>query len=91
MSSLLSLFVGFLFISSLALALGVGKGSSKSSEVLYMLFWYFGLLNKVSGLVDYIGSHTTVYWTVYLFLSVILVLLIDRTQETNPDWISLST
>jgi ABC-type transport system involved in multi-copper enzyme maturation permease subunit len=74
LSSLLSLFAGLLFIPSLALMLGVWTGSSKAFEVLYALFWYLGPLNKVLEL-DYIGIHTTVYWIVYLLLSIILVLL----------------
>lgn len=74
MSSLLSLITGLLFIPSLALTLGVWTGNSKAFEVLYALFWYLGPLNKVLEL-DYVGVHTTNYWTVYLFLSVILVLL----------------
>lgn len=69
-SSLLSLLVGMLFIPSLALMLGVWTGSSKAFEVVYVLFWYLGLLNKVSEL-DYLGMHTTDHWLVYFLLSVI--------------------
>ena len=74
MLNLLSLLAGLLFIPSLALALGVWTGSSKAFEVLYALFWYLGPLNKVLEL-DYVGIHTNDYWTIYLLLSIILVLL----------------
>jgi hypothetical protein len=74
LSSLSALLAGLLFIPSLALALGVWTGSSKAFEVIYVLFWYLGLLNKVLEL-DYIGIHSTDYQVVYLFLSAALVLL----------------
>ncbi len=73
-SGAVSLLAGLLFVPSLALCLGVWTGSSKTFEVIYALFWYLGPLNKVLEL-DYIGMHTTDYRTVYLLLSVILVLL----------------
>jgi hypothetical protein len=69
-SSLLSLSVGMLFIPSLALMLGVWTGSSKAFEVIYVLFWYLGLLNKVPEL-DYLGMYTNTNWTVYLLLSIL--------------------
>lgn len=71
-SNLISLLVGIIFIPSLALALGVWTGGSKTFEVVYVLFWYIGLLNKVPEL-DYIGLHTTDYWLVYLLLSLFLL------------------
>jgi hypothetical protein len=52
-------FAGFLvaacFIPSLALALGVWSGSSKSFEALYTVWWYTGAAHHVSGL-DYTGT-----------------------------------
>jgi hypothetical protein len=69
-SSLLSLSVGMVFIPSLALMLGVWTGSSKAFEVIYVLFWYLGLLNKVPEL-DYLGMYTDTNWTVYLVLSIL--------------------
>jgi len=71
-SNLISLVVGMMFIPSLALALGVWTGGSKTFEVVYVLFWYVGLLNKVPEL-DYIGLHTTDYWLVYLLLTLLLL------------------
>jgi len=46
---------GALFIPSLALALGVWSGSSKLFEVVYMLWWYAGPLNRVESL-DFMGA-----------------------------------
>jgi hypothetical protein len=73
MQSVAGLFAGLLFIPSLALTLGVWTGSSKAFEVVYVLFWYLGLLNKVAEL-DYLGLHTT-NWPTYALLSAGLVLL----------------
>ena len=81
-SSLLSLLVGMLFIPSLALMLGVWTGSSKAFEVVYVLLWYLGLLNKVSEL-DFLGMHTTGNWQVYFALSVIFFItaIIGRQRQ----------
>ncbi|MFZ6030638.1 MAG: hypothetical protein ACOYYS_23270 [Chloroflexota bacterium] len=70
-ASQLSLAAGLLFIPSLALALGGWTGSSKAFEVVYVVFWYLGLLNKVLEL-DYLGLHTSNNWPVYLLLSLAL-------------------
>jgi ABC-type transport system involved in multi-copper enzyme maturation permease subunit len=69
-----SLLAGMLFIPSLALMLGVWTGTSKTFEVVYVLFWYLGLLNKVLEL-DYLGLHTPDNWLVYLVLSILLFFL----------------
>jgi hypothetical protein len=53
---LLALLSGAFFIPSLALVSGVWSGTSKLFEILYMLIWYLGPLNKLTAL-DYIGSH----------------------------------
>ncbi|MEP7137970.1 MAG: ABC transporter permease subunit [Chloroflexota bacterium] len=53
---LLALLSGAIFIPSLALASGVWSGTSKLFEILYMVIWYLGPLNKLAKL-DYIGSH----------------------------------
>lgn len=74
MSSLLSLFVGLMFIPSLALMLGVWTGSRKAFEVVYVLFWYLGPLNKVLEL-DYLGIHTADSWQIYFVLSIVLSVL----------------
>jgi hypothetical protein len=43
-----------MFIPSLALACGVWSGTSKLFEVLYVVIWYLGPLNRVPAL-DYVG------------------------------------
>lgn len=43
------------FVPSLALAAGVWSGSARLFEVLYLLIWYLGPMNKLSGL-DYVGG-----------------------------------
>jgi hypothetical protein len=55
-AGLLALHSGALFIPSPALASGVWSRTSKLFEILYMLIWYLGPLNKIMEL-DYIGSH----------------------------------
>ncbi len=55
-TGLLALLSGAFFIPSLALAAGVWSGTSKLFEILYMLLWYLGPLNKLMSM-DYIGSH----------------------------------
>jgi hypothetical protein len=57
---LLALFSAAFFIPSLALATGVWSGTIKLFEILYMVIWYLGPLNKVPGL-DFIGSHSNGY------------------------------
>ena len=47
--------VGALFIPSLALAAGVWTGGGKLFEVLYMLLWYVGPINRTPFL-DFIGT-----------------------------------
>ena len=54
---LIALLSGAIFIPSLALAAGVWSGTSKLFEILYMVIWYLGPLNKVTEL-DFIGSHS---------------------------------
>jgi hypothetical protein len=46
---------GAVFIPSLALASGVWSGGNKLFEVLYVLIWYLGPLNRMPQL-DYIGT-----------------------------------
>lgn len=55
-AGLLALLSGAIFIPSLALASGVWSGTSKLFEILYLLIWYLGPLNKIMAL-DYMGSH----------------------------------
>jgi hypothetical protein len=73
-TSLLSLFAGMLFIPSLALMLGVWTGSSKVFEIICLLIWYAGPVNKLLAL-DYMGAHTGAYWQSYVLVSVLLIML----------------
>jgi hypothetical protein len=50
----LAVLLAALFIPGLALSLGTWSGSSKLFEVLYLLLWYLGPLNRVAAL-DYLG------------------------------------
>jgi ABC-type transport system involved in multi-copper enzyme maturation permease subunit len=74
MMSLLSIFGGALFIPALALMLGVWTASSKTFEIVYVVWWYAGSLNKLLAM-DYLGVHTNTYWLSYLLLSAVLILL----------------
>jgi hypothetical protein len=50
---------GALFIPTLALALGVWSGSRKAFEVVYMLWWYAGPINRVESL-NFMGTGSNV-------------------------------
>jgi len=52
---LLAWCTGVLFIPTLALALGTWSGSNKLFEVVYMLWWYAGPINRVESL-DFVGA-----------------------------------
>ena len=47
--------VGVLFIPTLALALGVWSGTSKTFEAIYTVWWYVGVVNHTRGL-DFMGT-----------------------------------
>src|SRR5204863_2225328 len=55
MPAFASWLAGAAFIPALALALGVWTGSGKFFEVLYLLLWYAGPLNRVAEL-DYMAA-----------------------------------
>jgi hypothetical protein len=69
---LLALLSGAFFIPSLALASGVWSGTSKLIEILYMLIWYLGPLNKLMAL-DYIGSHGNGRPEFFIPFSIVLI------------------
>lgn len=50
-----SLVAGALFIPSLALALGIWSGGSKTFEVIYVVWWYIGPAHQIPGL-DFMGT-----------------------------------
>jgi hypothetical protein len=68
---LVALLSGALFIPSLALVSGVWSRTSKLFEILYMVIWYLGPLNKAPGL-DFIGSHSNGYPQLFTPLSIAL-------------------
>ena len=72
------------FQLGLALALGVWTSSSKAFEVIYVVFWYLGVLNDVSEL-DYLGLHTSGRWPGYLALSFLLfaAALVGRRRQLH--------
>ena len=71
-AGLLALLSGAFFIPSLALACGVWSGTSKLFEILYMLIWYLGPLNKLMAL-DYIGSHGNGRPEFFIPFSIVLI------------------
>jgi len=73
-AGLLALLSGAFFIPSLALACGVWSGTSKLFEILYMLIWYLGPLNKLMVL-DYIGSHGNGRPEFFIPFSIVLIVL----------------
>jgi hypothetical protein len=56
--SLAAWLAGALFVPSLALALGVWTGSSRTFEALYAVLWYVGPANRIAAL-DYSGAWAT--------------------------------
>jgi hypothetical protein len=81
-AGLLALLSGALFIPSLALASGVWSGTSKLFEILYMLIWYLGPLNKLMAL-DYIGSHGNGRLEFFIPVSIVLIVIafMGRTRQ----------
>lgn len=81
---LLALLSGAIFIPSLALASGVWSGTSKLFEVLYMLIWYLGPLNKLMAL-DYIGSHGNGRPEFFIPFSIVLIgfAFLGRTRQIH--------
>jgi hypothetical protein len=69
---------GALFIPALALACGAWSNTNKLFEALYVLLWYLGPVNRVSGL-DYMGAspgptHPGL-WLALAALGIVLALL----------------
>jgi hypothetical protein len=81
-AGLLALLSGAIFIPSLALACGIWSGTSKLFEILYMLVWYLGPLNKIVAL-DYIGSHGNGRPEFFIPFSIVLILfaLVGRARQ----------
>jgi hypothetical protein len=70
--------VGMMFIPSLALTCGVWTGSAKLFEILYLIVWYIGPMNKLPWL-DYLSSSPRSLETgmpvAFLFITLILIAL----------------
>lgn len=84
---LLAWSTGALFIPTLALVSGVWSGSRKPFEVLYLLLWYAGPVNRIENL-DFMGAsltapinRTLVYGMITLLLFVLAV--IGRRKQMN--------
>jgi MYXO-CTERM domain-containing protein len=53
--SFVALLAAAAFAPSLALALGAWTGSAKTFEVLYLLLWYMGPMNRIPP-IDFVGT-----------------------------------
>jgi hypothetical protein len=69
---LLAWFSGALFIPSFALAAGVWSNTSKVFEIVYLVLWYLGPLNKLTA-IDYLGANSNGNVLFFLSLSVVLI------------------
>jgi hypothetical protein len=74
--------IGALFVPTLALALGLWSGSSKLFEVIYMLLWYMGPINKLPAL-DFTGFNSPDLALSYLVITIVLfiVAIIGRRRQ----------
>jgi len=68
--------VGALFVPTLALALGTVSGTRKLFEMVYLLIWYIGPINRSVPL-DFLGvTHEAATGTIpLLYLAISLALL----------------
>lgn len=65
--SLTAMAVGGLFVPTLALALGVWSRNGKLFQVIFMLMWYLGPLNKLTAM-DFMGaSQASLDQRIYLY------------------------
>ena len=79
---LLALASGAVFIPSLALACGVWSGTGKLFEIVYVLLWYLGPLNRVAEL-DYVGSTGAGHpgWFIALSIALIVSAFVGRARQ----------
>jgi hypothetical protein len=72
------LFVGALFVTTLALATGTLSGTRKLFEIVYLMIWYIGPINRLPQL-DFLGAtgnpHLLPTPTVYLAMSLAFILV----------------
>lgn len=67
--------IGAMFIPTLALALGVWSGSNKLFEVVYMLWWYAGPINRMESL-DFMGTSSSLQINGLLIYGLLTILLL---------------
>jgi hypothetical protein len=86
--SLKAMVVGGLFIPTLAVALGIWSGNGKLFQVVFMLMWYLGPLNKLD-VMDFMGSTPQALdrgvYQYYLLATIILLMLavIGRVRQVR--------
>jgi len=68
------LLIGALFIPSLALACGVWSNGSKLFEILYILLWYLGPINRLSQL-DYLGVTGESQPLTFILVALVLIVI----------------
>lgn len=66
--------IGVFFIPTLAFALGVWSGTNKLFEVVYMLWWYAGPVNRTEPL-DFMGASSAVDLKHVMFYGLLPVVL----------------
>jgi hypothetical protein len=76
------LLIGAIFIPSLALACGVWSSGSKLFEILYILLWYLGPINRLPQL-DYLGVTGESQPLTFILAAVVLVAMamFGRTRQ----------
>ena len=71
-----SLLLTVLFIPTLALTLGTLSGSNKLFEIVYMVIWYLGPLNKLPHL-DFAGTTSESLNlgipTIFLYITIVMI------------------
>ncbi len=74
--------IGAIFIPSLALACGVWSNGSKLFEILYIMFWYLGPINRMPAL-DYIGvtGESQPVYFMLAGLALVVVAVIGRMRQ----------
>ena len=86
--SLMAMAVGGLFIPTLAVALGIWSGSGKLFQMVFMLMWYLGPLNKWD-VMDFMGASQQSLdrglFLYYLLATIILLMLavIGRVRQVK--------
>ncbi|MCL6606368.1 MAG: hypothetical protein K6T94_26165 [Paenibacillus sp.] len=86
--SLMAIAVGGLFVPTLALALGVWSRNGKLFQVIFMLMWYLGPLNKLE-VMDFMGaSQPSLDQRIYLYYllatAILLVLaIVGRVRQVK--------